>query len=141
LDTEPQLIDRYIATGKVRLVYRHLAQIGEGSELLAEYSECAADQGRFWELRHALYARTSQLYNNLRDGATAAAAEVGLDTTALNACVDNHTHQAMVQADYAASIKEGIRSRPVFLIGAQTVIGAQRFSAFQQAIDTALAGR
>jgi predicted DsbA family dithiol-disulfide isomerase len=59
---------------------------------------------------------------------------------ALDACVGTHTHQAMVQADYAASIKEGVRERPVFVIGGTTLVGAQPINRFQQIINAALGG-
>lgn len=140
LDTEPQIVDAYIRTGKVRLVYRHLLQLGERSELLAEASECAADQGRFWEMRQALYARYDQLYGDTRAEALAAATEAGADVEQLGACLDAHTHRDLVRADFAAATAEGIRSRPVFKVGEATLIGAQRFSVFQERIDAALAG-
>jgi protein-disulfide isomerase len=140
METEPQIIAQYIASGKVRLVYRHLLQLGAGSELMAEYSECAADQGKFWQMRRALYAAQGIAYGDAHAGAAQAAAQAGANMAALDACVGAHTHQAMVQADYAASIKEGIRSRPVFVIGAHTIVGAQRIETFKQIIDAALGG-
>jgi protein-disulfide isomerase len=140
LETEPQLIAQYVATGKVRLVYRHLAQIGEISEQLAEYSECAADQGRFWQMRRALYAAQDVAYGDPRAAAAQAAATAGADPAALEVCFTAHTHQAMVRADYAASIKEGVRARPVFVINGRTLVGGQSLAAFQRIIDAALAG-
>lgn len=140
LDTEPQLIDRYVRTGKVRLVYRHLIQLGERSQLLAEASECGMDQGSFWELRHAIYARYQQLYGDTLAEAEAAAAAAGADPTQIRACLDAQTYQAAVQADYAAAVADGIRSRPVFRIGTRTLIGAQRLSVFEDLLDRALAG-
>jgi protein-disulfide isomerase len=140
METEPQIIAEYVAAGKVRLVYRHLLQLGDGSELLAEYSECAADQGKFWQMRRALYAAQSTAYSDAHAGAAQAAAQAGADIAALDACVSAHTHQAMVEADYAASIKEGVRARPVFVIGARTLLGSQRIETFKQIIDAALAG-
>jgi protein-disulfide isomerase len=35
---------------------------------------------------------------------------------------------------------EGVRSRPVFRVGDQTIIGAQPFAVFQELIDRALGG-
>lgn len=140
LETEPQIVEQYIATGRVRLVYRHLQQIGPGSEVLSEASECAADQGRFWEMRRAIYARYQVLYGDTRAEADQAAAEAGVDAAALATCLDAATHEAAVRADYAASQAEGIRSRPVFRIGERTLIGAQPFAVFKDTIDRALGG-
>lgn len=140
LDTEPQIVDAYIKPGRLRLVYRHLLQLGERSELLAEASECAAEQGGFWEMRRELYARQDEAYGDARAAALAAAAQVGLDPDAIGACLDANTYEEAVRADFAAATAEGVRSRPVFTIGEASLIGAQRFGVFQQRIDAALAG-
>ncbi len=140
LETEPQIIEQYIATGRVRLVYRHLQQLGADSELLSEASECAADQGRFWEMRRSIYARYAQLYGDTAAQAAQAAAEAGLDVAAMDACLAAGTHEAAVRADYAAAQAEGVRSRPVFRVGDQTIIGAQPFGVFQDLLDRALGG-
>lgn len=139
LETEPQIIAQYIATGKVKLIYRHLNQIGEQSEQLAEASECGADQGRFWELRRAIYAATATSYSVSPEALDAAAATAGVDPAALRACVDAGTHEAFVREDYAAATAEGVRSRPVFKVGERTLIGAQPFAAFVSLLDEALA--
>lgn len=138
LEAEPQIIEQYIRPGKVKLVYRHLNQHGERSEQLGEASECAADQGRFWEMREALYAELYQIYGNLPAGVAAAAEAAGADAQAISACVDAGTHRAFVQADYQAAVAEGVRSRPVFKIGERTVVGAQPFSIFAQLLDAEL---
>jgi protein-disulfide isomerase len=138
LDTEPALIEQYVRPGRVRIVYRHLLQLGDRSVLLSEYSECVHDQGRFWELRYALYARYNQLFGDPRAAAEEAAAALGVNTEAAGACFDAGAYRAQVAADFAAATAAGIRSRPVFTIGERTVIGAQRLSVFQELLDEAL---
>lgn len=132
------IIEQYIKPGKVKLVYRHLQQLGEGSELLSEASECAADQGRFWEMRYAIYTRYRALYGDTMGEAVAAAEEAGADAEAMRACIDAATHEAAVRADHAAAAAEGVRSRPVFKVGERTLIGQQPFGAFLQLLDQAL---
>lgn len=138
LETEPAIIEQYIRPGQVRLVYRHLQQLGEVSEQLSEASECAADQGRFWEMRRAIYSRHSEFFSAPDAALAAAAAEAGVNPEPLRACLDAATHEAAVRADYQAAIAEGVRSRPVFQIGERTLIGAQPFSAFADLLDQAL---
>lgn len=135
LETEPRIVHEYVQPGKVRLVYRHLLQLGERSELLAEAAECAADQGRFWEMRQAIYSRYNQLYSETLAGVEAAATEAGVDVETLRACLAAGTHEAAVRADYQAAVAEGVRSRPVFLIGERRIIGAQPFKVFQELLD------
>jgi protein-disulfide isomerase len=132
------IIEQYIRPGKVKLVYRHLQQLGEESELLSEASECAADQSRFWEMREALYANQRLVYGDALAGALTSAQEIGASPEALQSCLDAATHEAAVRADYAAAADEGVRSRPVFKIGDRTLIGQQPFGAFQQLLDQAI---
>ena len=59
----PQLLDDYVATGRVRLEYHHFVVIGSDdpdgeSFRAAEAAECARDQGRFWEMHDLLVANS-----------------------------------------------------------------------------------
>ncbi|WP_298817852.1 Rcas_1661 family thioredoxin-like (seleno)lipoprotein [Chloroflexus sp.] len=137
LDIEPRLIEEFVATGQARLVYRHLLQLGERSQILSEASECAADHGKFWELRRELYARYNQLYFNTRETVIDLAAGLGIPVDDFTTCLDSHTYQAQVEADYAAAMAEGIYARPVLRIGNETIIGAQRLEVYTQQIERA----
>jgi protein-disulfide isomerase len=138
VETEPQIIEQYIKTGRARLIYRHLLQLGEGSQVLAEASECAGAQGTFWEMREQIYQRQSEVY-----GATNFAAveplvqELGLDADQFKQCLDQHQFQQQVLDDYAAAQRESVSSRPVIDINGTRIIGAQAFARYQQAIDAA----
>jgi protein-disulfide isomerase len=141
VETEPKIIADYIATGKVKLIYRHLAQIGAGSVSTGEASECAADQGRFWPMHDMLYARQDEVYASADLDATLVgfAKDLGLDTAPFSDCMQNHKHREAVLADYQAAQAAGVRSRPVFDVAGQRIIGGQPFSVFQKLIDAALA--
>src|SRR5262245_35644665 len=131
----------YIAPGKVKLIYRHLLQLGDGSVRTAEASECAADQGAFWPMRNALYARQNEVYTGADLDATLVgfARDLSLDTAAFADCMQTHKHLAAVQADYRAAQAAGIQFRPVFDINGVRVSGALPLSTFQKQIDAALA--
>jgi len=64
-ETLPKIEEHYIRPGKVRLVLRHLAILGEASVQAARASSCAFDQGKFWEYHDALFAKTSPLAFNV----------------------------------------------------------------------------
>jgi protein-disulfide isomerase len=140
VETEPQIIKNYIATGKVKLVYRHLLQLGDGSLRTGEASECAADQGKFWPMRAMLYARQNSVYGGTDLDATLAgfAKDLGLDTTTFSNCMQTHKHQQFVQDDYRAAVAAGVQFRPAFDINGAKLTGAQPFTAFQKQIDAAL---
>lgn len=141
METEPAIIAQYITTGKAKLVYRHLTQIGEGSVITAEASECAADQDKFWPMRQALYVRQDEVYAaaDLGDTLTGFAQDQGLDTAAFKDCLQTHKHLGAVEADHQAATADGVRSRPVFDIApnGRRIIGAQPLRIFQQLLDAA----
>jgi protein-disulfide isomerase len=141
VETEPTIIEEYITTGRAKLVYRHLTQIGQESVVTAEASECAADQDKFWPMRQALYVRQDEVYAATDLGATLTgfAQDLGLDTGAFNDCMQTHKHLGAVEADHQAATADGVRSRPVFDIApnGRRIIGAQPLRVFQQLLDAA----
>lgn len=141
METEPQIIRDYIATGKAKLIYRHLLQLGDGSVRTAEASECAADQGQFWPMHDLLYARQSGVYASGDLDATLVgyAGDLGLDTGAFASCMQAHKHLQFVQDDYQAATRAGVQFRPVFEINGTRITGSQPFTVFQKRIDAALA--
>src|SRR5262245_1840932 len=141
METEPKIIEAYIVPGKVKLIYRHLLQLGDGSVRTAEASECAADQGAFWPMHNTLYARQNEVYAGADLDATLAgfAKDLRLDAAAFGDCMRSHKHLAAVQADYQAAQAAGVQFRPVFDINDVRVSGALPLSTFQKQIDAALA--
>lgn len=140
METEPQIIAAYIATGKARLVYRHLLQLGDGSLRSAEASECAGAQGKFWELRQKLYAEQSRVFGQGAeqiDTYVALAKELGLDGAQFQGCLEQQQFKEQVERDFAAAQAEGVKSRPEFAVNGQRLIGAQPFAQFQQLLDEA----
>ena len=138
METEPQIIDNYIRTGKARLVYRHLLQLGPGSLALAEASECAGAQGRYWEMRELIYHRQSEVYST-RDfaGVQPLVATLGLDEAQFKQCMDTGEYRAQVEADNAASEKAGVRGRPVLDINGTRIVGTQSYERYRTVLDAA----
>ncbi|MFQ3629959.1 Rcas_1661 family thioredoxin-like (seleno)lipoprotein [Roseiflexus sp.] len=136
-EIEPAIIEAYVATGKARIVYRHLLQLGEESLRAAEAAECAGDQGKFWEMRDAIYRNQTSLYTTSDVGAALAylAQTVDLNLDEYNACLQSRRHRARIEADFRAAQDAGVRSRPVFDIAGTRLIGARPFEEFQAIIE------
>jgi protein-disulfide isomerase len=138
VETEPQIIDQYVRTGKARLIYRHLIQLGEATRVLSEASECAGAQGRFWEMRELIYRRQNELFAaRSYESIAPLVQELELDETQFRSCLESGEFRQQVEADYAAAQGEGIASRPVMDINGTRVVGAQPFAAFQRVLDAA----
>lgn len=141
--TLPQIQAQYIDTGKVRYMFRDmpLSSIHPQAQAAAEAARCAGDQGRYWEMHELLFARQEDWTADRRGSFAAFADELSLDATKFSGCLDEGRYTAYVKAQIAEGEQLGIRGTPSFLIGDQFLSGAQPFSAFQQAIEAALAAK
>ena len=138
--TEPQIENAYIQSGKVRFGYFDFAFLGQESNWAAEAAECAADQNKFWEYHGMLYSSQSGENRGAftKDNLKQFAEELGLDTSAFNECFDSGKYTQLIQDDSNTASSIGVRSTPTFLINGQPLIGAQPFEAFQPVIDSLL---
>ncbi len=122
--------------GKVKLVYKHFPlQFHQYAEKAAEASECAADQGKFWEYHDLLFGNQDSLTkSDLKNYAE----QIGLDMDKFNSCLDSGIMAERVKNDLNEGIKLGVSGTPAFFINGQKVIGAQPYFVFQSAIERAL---
>lgn len=139
-DTLPQIQKEYIDTGIVKLVYRDFPlSFHQNAKPAAEAAECAAEQGKFWEMHDALFEN----YNVLsRAKYTQLATDIGVeDISAFDECVDSGVMGAEVDKDFADGRAAGVTGTPSFFVNGQKISGAQPFSAFKAAVDAALAAQ
>lgn len=138
---EPQIRAAYIDTGKVRLAWHDFAWIGSESRDAANAARCAGDQDKFWEFHDLLYRNQSGENAGAfsKQRLKAFGNDLGLETTAFNACVDAEKYANAVQADVNDVRTKGFNGTPTFVIGDQRIVGAQPFGVFAAAIDAALA--
>jgi len=140
-DTLNQVIDIYVKTGKARFSYKHYPFLAPSSPLKAAAAECAAEQGKFWDFHEALFNNLADIKDEAaaRDAVNRMAGDLKLDTAKFKTCLEGSAASARVQADLQEGQQLGITGTPAFLINGKPLIGAQPFSAFQKAIDAALA--
>ena len=140
---EPELVRRYIDTGKAKLVFKHFPWIGGESKLAAQAASCAGAQGKFWPYHDHLYAHqrgeNSGAFSsaNLKSFASA----LSVDRPSFDACIDSGAYKGVVDRDFDEVRGLGLTGTPTFLINGQRIVGAQSFSIFAGAIDKQLAGR
>jgi protein-disulfide isomerase len=112
--TLQNIMKEYGAGGKVAWVYRHfpIVQLHSKAPKEAQATECAADQGKFWQYTDALYATTPS--NDRLDLAQLPqiAKSVGLDVTAFNACLNSTKHVAEITASIADAQNAGANGTP-----------------------------
>lgn len=137
-DTLPRLTAAYIATGKVRFIFRHFAILGPDSEAAAEAAACAGAQGQFWPYHDRLFAAQGRL-TFTRDNLLRMAQELRLAPADFTACLDTERFRPQVRAETNAAMALGLRGTPGFVINGRTLVGALPFELFQSVIDEALA--
>jgi protein-disulfide isomerase len=120
---------------KVRFVWRDFPVITPQSPRAAEAAQCAYDQGKFWEYHDLLFARAPALGSS---DLKAYAAELGLDTTQFNHCLDSRKHQETVQRDWRDAEAHGFLGTPSFLINSQPLVGSPTAEFLRQQIDAIL---
>lgn len=137
---ERQLQQTYVDSGQVRFVFRQMAFIGDESLWAAEASECANEQGRFWDYHDKLFAEqgaeNSGVFNP--DNLKRFAAELDLDTQQFNQCLDSGKYRSKVQQEVAEGQRLGVRSTPTLFVNGQLVKNGSDYQVLQAAIEAAL---
>ena len=136
-----QTFDQLMANypDKILFVYRDLPLPGHPESLpAAEAANCAGEQGAYWKFHNDLF---SGQYSLSRAAYEQYASDLGLDTAAFSACLDDHRYQAEVKADYADAVSIGLSGTPSFVINGRILVGAQPFEQFKEIIDADLAAK
>lgn len=135
-DTLGQIEANYIATGKVKLAYKHFPlSFHPNAQKAGEAFECAGEQGKAYDMHDLLFE------NGVVGGVAtfkAYAGQLGLDQTQFDTCLDNGKYASKVSAGAQEAQSVGVRGTPGFLVNGQLISGAQPYVVFQQAIDAAL---
>lgn len=139
-DTEPELIDRYVESGVLRIEWRDLPIFGEQSMNAARAGRAAAAQGKFWEFNRALYAAAPStghpdLSADVLRGFAEEAGVPDLDKFGRDAA--GTVADSAIMADIMEAKSIGVNSTPSFVINGNPILGAQPLPIFIEVIDEA----
>jgi len=140
---KPDLFRDYVETGQVQFVYKHFAILGPESVWAAQASECAADQGRFWEYHDLLFNRQAGENEGAftKEKLLTFARGLALDMARFEPCLTNDETLDRVQADGQEGRQVNVTGTPTFFINGQPLVGAQPYETFKTAIDPLLRGK
>ena len=139
--TFPQIVERYVETGKVRYVFFDFP-FDELSVLGAEAARCAGEQNAYWPLHDVLFARMREWGGRRNPTGLFGeyAAGLGLDGSALEACVEDHRYRDAVMTTRRRGEQLGVDSTPTFIINEERrVTGALGFDQMAELIEEELA--
>lgn len=139
---ESSLIKDYVNTGKVKFAFRHYAFLGAPSTLAANASECANEQGKFWDYHDYLYKNQppetdTSMYTV--DNLTSVAQNMGMDASKFKDCLSSNKYNANVSKDLSDGQAAGVNGTPSTFINGIISVGAQPYTSFKTLIDAELA--
>ena len=122
---------------RIRFVFRQfpLSKIHPQAEKAAEASECAAEQGKFWEGVEKLYSEQADLSV---DALERYAGEIGLDQSRFNQCLDSGETVSRIKQDLADGRALGVHGTPTFFIGRKVIFRPLDFATFSLLVDQEL---
>ena len=135
------ILDEYINSGKVNLVFKDFPLNGPDSVLAAEAAYCAGDQGKYWRYHDELYKnwggeRTGWI---TPDSLNKFAKTVNLEIDAFDSCLNEHKYRQKVLDLEKFGRDIGIDATPSFLVfNDEKVIkirGNQPIDVFRKAIN------
>ncbi|MBD3311174.1 MAG: thioredoxin domain-containing protein [Candidatus Magasanikbacteria bacterium] len=142
-ETSLQLLDEY--GDDVRFVFRHfpLDSLHKNARIEANATECAGEQGAFWEMLDAIFDETSSNDGFDLDKLPDLASDLNLDVDQFNECVEEMKYAEKIQDDQDSGVAAGARGTPYsVLLGpegeVQVLSGAQPYQTVASAIEQLL---
>ena len=136
-----EIIDIYVAEGKVRYGTIQNPILGDASVRAAIASESAAEQGSFWQYHDALYEESSDQGSALflREALLELAAEVGLNGKVFESCFVSGRANDRLESDRDSAKSLGVESVPTIFINDERFIGDRTFEGLSAKIEQAFA--
>jgi len=144
-NTEHSLLQNFIKTGKVKMIFKDFTIIGPDSVIAAHGTHCANDQGKFWEYYDILYNNWSGENTGWAsfDNLLRFAQEIELDVDQWSDCMIDERYSQIISNNSKDARDLGITGTPAFfVIGPDNKItrisGAQPYETFEKIFNSEL---
>lgn len=146
VQTLPLLLENYIDSGKVKLVYRDfpIQNIHPNAMPAAVAAECADEQGKYWQYHDKLFENQSQWAKLETTDVIALfsqySLEMELNQEQFEACLTSGKYVNEIRNDLNDGREYGVTGTPGFFVGSEDLgfvelKGAQPFESFKKVID------
>jgi len=144
-NTEHSLLENYIDTGKVKMIFKDFTIIGPDSVNAANGAHCADDQGKSWQYHDILYNNWTGENNGWAssDNLLRFAQEIELDIEQWSTCISESRHSQIISDSTKDARDLGITGTPAFfVIGPDNKVtrinGAQPYEVFERIFNSEL---
>jgi protein-disulfide isomerase len=145
-NTEHEILEKYVMTGKVNVIFKDYTIIGQDSLRAAHAAHCASEQGKFWEYHDTLYNNWGGENNGWAgsENILRFAEEVGLNMNEFVECNVDKRYEQQIAASNTDAQKLGITGTPAFYVisansqQVQTISGAQPYEVFEKVFNSML---
>ena len=143
--TENDIMEKYVETGKVKMIFKGYNIIGPDSVNASHGAHCANDQGLFWEYHDILYSNWTGENNGWASSENLGkfAQEIGLDMDKWSECMLEGLHSQTILASNEDARSLELTGTPAFFVigpdGKTTrLFGAQPFETFEKVFENEL---
>ncbi len=131
----PRLKQEYLHTMKASFEFRHLPlnSVHPNAHIAAVATECAALQGKFWEMHDLMFE------NGVSGGSAAFktyAENLSLDMENFNRCLDNEETRQEVVDDFYSGINAGVKGTPGIILDGKILGDIREFQDLEEAINS-----
>lgn len=141
--TYPQIVDNYIESGQVNMVYKDypMTEIGhDWARPAAMTAECVYREGgneAFWNVKEKIYNnQNSMSSSNVESQIIGYAEEENVSADAVNACLDNGNPGQEVDQDKSEGRSSGVSGTPTVFVNGQEINA--EYSSIRAAIEQQL---
>ncbi len=141
LGTEPEVIQNYVETGQIKIVFWPVLNHGDPSVYATLTAQCVGlqDADKFWDAHELLFLSQRDLWRADRDYFVDTAVSLGIDQAAFEACYDDGSALDQVLQLDDLRKERGIFGQPYFDIAGTLFGGAPSFTNFAEVVDPLLA--
>ena len=143
-ETEHRIIENFVDTGKVKMLYKDYNIIGPDSTAASHMAHCANEQNKFWEYHNILFTNWNGENNGWasKKNLLQFANEINLDVNALEQCYNENRYQTIIDNSNSDAKLLGLTGTPAFFVvsdnNVQRIHGAQPYEVFEKVFESLL---
>jgi len=141
-NTEHELVEKYVKTGKVRMLFKDYTIIGPDSTAAALSAHCASEQGKFWDFHSILYNNWAGENNGWAspENLWKFSMELDLDMKQMTECMNENRYIEKINSSNYDAESLRLTGTPAFFIidkdnNVVKISGAQPIDVFQKIFD------